>query len=129
MKAKGAMMLQRSGAISVALCVVALGIVTTLRANREQASPRQNECIVVQHALRDVAKIKVGSSRTEAEKLFVRGGGANFRYQTTYLYPECEFIGVLIEFEPDYSPNKSSFPQTDTVKEVSQLFIKYPSRD
>jgi hypothetical protein len=122
-------MLQRSGAISVVLCIVGLGVATTLRASREQATPRQNECIVVQHALRDVAKIKVRSSRSEVERLFVRGGGANFRYQTTYLYPECEFIGVLIEFEPDDSPNKSGFPQTDTVKEVSQLFIKYPSRD
>ena len=122
-------MQQRSDAIRVLLCVVVLGIATTLRANREQTVTRQNDCTIVQHALRDVDKIKVGSSRSDVEKLFVRGGGMNGRFQTTSLSPECEFIGVLVEFEPGSAASKSDFPLTDMVKSVSRLYIDYPHKD
>jgi hypothetical protein len=101
-------------------------VVPLLRAKERSGS--KGDCIAIQHALRDVANLKVGSSRREVEKAFARAGGINFRNQTRYVYPECEFIGIEVEFDADKAVN-NDFSPSDTATKISRPYLEFPSRD
>ena len=74
------------------VCLV-LSLAATLAESR---SPRDTTpCEVIQHALIDAAKIKVGDTRGQVEKYFVLDGGGQFRESSHYVYSGCHYpLGI-----------------------------------
>ncbi|HXG90721.1 MAG TPA: hypothetical protein VNJ02_20570 [Vicinamibacterales bacterium] len=63
-----------------------------------QESQGQTEWI--EKILKEIENIKVGMSRAELLKVFTTEGGLSTGLNRTYVYRECPYIKVDIEFEP-----------------------------
>jgi hypothetical protein len=54
----------------------------------------------VDEVLREISTIKVGMTRRELSALFTTEGGISTASQRTYVYRQCPYIKVDVEFEP-----------------------------
>ncbi len=93
-----------------------------------QSAPGCPSCGQVEKALEDLAHLKAGMTRRDAEQYFALDGGMNFRGQTRYVYKKCEFIQVEINFEADPEV-RNDFSQKDRITNLSKLSLAFPARD
>ena len=70
----------------------------SLPAQTSQGSQGQTEWIA--NSLREMQKIKVGMTRADVLKVFTTEGGLSTGLNRTYVYRECPYIKVDVEFEP-----------------------------
>ena len=105
-----------------------LTVCSALPPARSQTKPSTACCDVVKHALQDAQQIKVGMFRKDVERYFARGGGMVFRNHTVYVYPECDYIKLEVNFSFDAAVQDALSPK-DVVTSVSKLAIDYPARD
>ena len=82
--------------ITAALFVLVLTI-SILSAQTPQKSQGQTEWIA--SSLREMQKIKVGMTRADLLKVFTTEGGLSTGLNRTYVYRDCSYIKVDIEFE------------------------------
>ncbi len=108
----------------VLLVVASLGI----GAPRPQQQTTPACTAIIVQALKDYAHIKVGVTRSEVEKYFVRAGGAQFPDETRYDYPKCPLIHVDVFFAVTGSVGHF-FLASDKVTRVSKLYLGYQIRD
>lgn len=93
------------------------------------ASPQDcTSCAIIERVLQDKAQIKVGMSRADVEKNFMKDGGANFRSPTIYASRHCTYLKLKVEFEFDPGID-GRFSPKDSVSKISDLYADYPSRD
>jgi hypothetical protein len=83
---------------------------------------------IMEQALAAYARIKVGITRGEVEKYFVRAGGLQFQSKTFYDFPSCPYIHVVVYYTATGTPGQSYSP-ADKVKRVSKLYLGYQTRD
>lgn len=94
-----------------------------------QARQECSSCSVVERALKDLQSLKVGMARKDiAAHNFVMSGGMLFRDRTAYIYQDCEYIKLEIEFTLDPAVDQA-FSDKDTIKGVSKLALDYPVKD
>jgi hypothetical protein len=85
-------------------------------------------CSVVERALRDLQSVKIGMNRRELEKYFVVAGGMTFRDHTSYVYRDCEYLKVDVDFELD-AQSGNRFSPEDKISAMSQIVAVYPAKD
>jgi len=86
-------------------------------------------CSVIEQALHDLQGIKVGMTRQNVEQHnFIMAGGMTVRDQTDYVYKQCEYIKLEVDFSFDPKVQRDFSPK-DVITKVSKLSIDYPVKD
>lgn len=70
--------------------------------------------------------IKPGMTREDLLKVFTTEGGVSTRLQRTYVYKDCPYIKVNVEFEAAANPDEglTEMPE-DRIVEISVPFLQY----
>lgn len=96
---------------------------------RWRALSRQLSTKNIRNGLRGVIEliqtIKPGMTRGDLLRLFTTEGGISTRRERTYVYKQCPYIKVRVEFEAaDRSENWAQIPQ-DRIVKISAPFLQY----
>lgn len=114
------------------LTVFAIVLLMVAPAGNSAPEPRQRTTpactAIMEQALAAYARIKVGITRGEVEKYFVRAGGLQFPGKTFYDFPGCPYIHVVVYYSATWTPGQP-FSPADKVKRVSKLYLGYQARD
>jgi hypothetical protein len=80
--------------------------------------------------LKEIQTIKLGMSRRDLVRLFVAEGGLGSSGRSrTYLYRECLYIKVDVEFEPVQRIGKSKEFPDDKIIKISRPYLGNPTID
>lgn len=103
--------------------------VSPLPSTPVQAGQGCSACSLVQRALSDAQELKSGMARKDIDAHnFIEADGMLFRDRTRYVYKDCDYIKVEIEFDIDPTIEQKFSPK-DTIKGISKLTIDYPIKD
>lgn len=81
-------------------------------------------------SLTQIEKIQVGMTRADVERLFVSDGGISTRYRQTYVFRDCPYIKIDVEFahiEQDSHPTEER--SRDRITLVSRPYLAQPRGD
>jgi hypothetical protein len=71
-------------------------------------NPESQHCLWVQQSLQKIKTIKVGMTRADLLKVFTTEGGLSTPIQRTYVFRECPYIKVNVEFTPVGRPARDA---------------------
>jgi len=81
-------------------------------------------------------KIKVGMTRADLLKVFTTEGGLSTGLNRTYVYRECPYIKVDVEFEPVGRPARDTDGRVtlveaneDVIKNISKPYLAWMVTD
>jgi hypothetical protein len=81
-------------------------------------------------------KIKVGMTRADLLKVFTTEGGLSSGLNRTYVYRECPYIKVDVEFEPVGRPARDTDGRVtlveaneDVIKKISKPYLEWSVSD
>ena len=86
--------------ISIALASFLALLLTTSTAPAQSPQKSQAPTEWIANSLKEIQKITVGMTRADLLKLFTTEGGLSTGLTRTYVYRECFYIKVDVEFEP-----------------------------
>jgi hypothetical protein len=107
------------------IAFIALQLGPTLGRTQSQ----EPSCLLIQQALTDYGRIKVGVTRRDVERYFTPDGGAQFPGATRYVYLKCAYMHVDIEFDAKGTLSKGLFSADDVVTKTSKLYVDYSAKD
>ena len=96
-----------------------------------QLQPQASDCrscSVVERALRDFQGVKVGMARRDIERFFAVAGGMTFRTHTRYVYRDCEYLKIEVDFKTD-PKTENAFSPDDKIIGISEIVVAYPVMD
>jgi hypothetical protein len=77
-----------------------------------------------------VGTLKPGMTRADVLKIFAEEGGLSWRRQHTYVYRECPYIKVTVEFSPvKGTENDGTELMEDVIVKISQPFLQWSVLD
>jgi hypothetical protein len=77
-------------------------------------------------SLKEIEGVKVGMTRLDLLRVFKEEGGLSTRTQRRYVYRDCPYIKVEVEFEPVGEPeNKLSQSPRDKIIKISRPFLEW----
>ena len=79
----------------------------------------------IDDVLREMSMIKVGMTRRELSTVFTTEGGLSTASQRTYVYRQCPYIKVDVEFEPLGSREADE----DVVARISRPYLAWSVMD
>jgi hypothetical protein len=86
------------------------------------ATGRHSEWVA--QSLNRIQQIKVGATRAELLKIFREEGGLSTRAQRTYVYHECPYIKVDVEFKPVAgASNGQREDASDEIVKISRPYL------
>lgn len=88
--------MRMSTAALMALCL----IINTTSVAEELSSVTREHTEWVAESLREMKTVRVGMTRAELLRVFATEGGLSTGLSRTYVYSECPYIKVDVEFEP-----------------------------
>ena len=118
-------MSNRVKALLLGVCVL---LNFSLNARSQSQKSDCSSCSVVERALRDLQGIKAGMSRRDIERFFVVASGMTFRDHTSYIYRDCEYLKVDVDFKLD-TETENAFSPKDKITATSQITVAYPAKD
>jgi hypothetical protein len=112
----------------LAIYILAAGALLYPReAPQKTVEPPTPCCTLVEEAMKDFGRLRMGTTRKDVEKYFAAEGGVQSRTSTRYAYRKCPYIHVTVDFDAKGGRSATnSFSPTDTVATKSNLFIGYP---
>ena len=79
--------------------------------------------------LKEIRKIKIGMTRADLLKIFTTEGGLSTPFNRTYVYRECPYIKVDVEFEPVGRRNAegrvTQEAKEDVIKKISRPYLEW----
>ena len=81
--------------------------------------------------MRSILTIKPGMTRKDLFKVFKEEGGLSWRTQRKYVYKECPYIKVDVEFTPvgnEDNPRAEEMPE-DKITSISRPYLEYSITD
>jgi hypothetical protein len=75
-------------------------------------------------SLREMQTIKVGMSRGELLKIFMKEGGLSTPQQRRYMYRDCPYIKVDVEFASTEEGQRVERPE-DRIIRISKPFLEF----
>jgi hypothetical protein len=78
----------------------------------------------IEKVLRDVGEIKVGMTRADVLKVFSTSGGISTGRSRTYVYRECPYIKVDVEFDTGNSKEPAHESATDRITKISRPYLE-----
>lgn len=108
----------------LAISLVA-GFAMFAQSDAQSGEPKTHSEWIAQ-SLKEMETIKVGMTRTDLLRVFGEEGGLSTRTQRQYVYRECPYLKVAVEFEP-VETKESHFPENgkDKIVKISQPFIQW----
>ena len=83
----------------------------------------------VAKSLKEIESVKVGMTRADLLIVFKEEGGISTRTWRRYVYHECRYIKVDVEFEPVGEPEKPSQSPRDKIVKISKPFLEWSIMD
>ncbi len=122
-------------ALMIAASLFALLLtISILPAQGVRKSEGQTEWIA--HSLKEMQKIRVGMTRADLLKVFTTEGGLSTALNRTYVYRECPYIKVDVEFEPAGRPARDREGRVtlieaneDVIKKISKPYLEWSVMD
>ncbi len=116
----------------IALSAIVLSLtISILPAQSDRNSEEQTKWMA--KSLREMKTIKVGMIRADLLKVFVTEGGISTPLNRTYIYRECPYIKVDVEFEPlgsrDVEGRVTSETNEDVIKKISKPYLEWSVMD
>lgn len=111
------------------ILLFACGLVTFVSAaailpSSRSAADEHTEWIA--KSLKEIETVKVGMTRGDLMKVFTEEGGISTRTSRRYVYRECRYIKVDVEFEPvGETENKLSQSPGDKIIKISKPFLEW----
>lgn len=111
-----------------AISLVVAGLTVFARSGAQSHDAKSHSEWIAQ-SLREMETIKVGMTREDLLRVFREEGGLSTRTQRQYVYRECPYIKVAVEFEP--VETKAVLPENgkDKIVKISQPFIEWSVLD
>lgn len=114
-------------------CVVLLCAGLLIASASGQRGNAGDHCVWLEKSLSNIETIHVGMTRVDLEKLFPTEGGIYMQSRRTYVYRDCPYIKVDVEFAPAGQNQNSSDTITqnssDTITKISKPYIARPIPD
>src|SRR5688500_7590532 len=79
--------------------------------------------------LKEIETVKVDMTRADLLKVFREEGGIATRTWQRYVYRDCPYIKVKVEFEAVGEPEKRSYGPRDRITKISQPFLEWEILD
>ncbi len=99
-----------------------------------QGSQQQTEWVA--NSLKEMQKVKVGMTRADLLKVFTTEGGLSTGLSRTYVYRECSYIKVDVEFEPVGQRARDTDGRVtpveadeDVIKRISKPYLEWSILD
>ena len=113
----------------ISLTFLAISIVagfTAFTQSADQSRGGQTHSEWIAQSLREMETIKVGMTREDLLKVFSEEGGLSTRTQRQYVYRECPYIKVAVEFER-VGNAEAPFPENgkDKIVKISRPFLEW----
>ncbi len=109
---------------------VLLLTVSSLSAQNSRTPQSHTEWIA--DSLKEIQKLKVGMTRADLLKVFTTEGGLSTGLNRTYVYRECPYIKVDVEFEPVGRPARDAEGRVtllesnrDVIKKISRPYLEW----
>lgn len=84
----------------------------------------------IARSLKEIESVKVGMRRADLLRVFKEEGGISTRIWRRYVYRDCPYIKVDVEFEPVGEPeNKVSQSPRDKITKISKPFLEWSIAD
>jgi hypothetical protein len=80
-------------------------------------------------SLKEIETVKVGMTRGDLLKVFTEEGGISTRRWRRYVYHECPYIKVDVEFEPVGETETPSQSPRDKIIKISKPFLEWSIMD
>lgn len=81
-------------------------------------------------SLKEIETIKVGTTRADLLRVFKEEGGISTRTRRRYVYRDCPYIKVDVEFEPVGAlENKLNENPQDKIIKISKAFLEWSISD
>jgi len=103
-------------------------------AHTSPISQRRTEWIAA--SLREMEQIKVGMTRADLLKVFTTEGGLSTGLQRKFVYRDCPYIKVDVEFEPVGRPARDrngrvtlEEDRRDIITKISQPYLEWSIMD
>jgi hypothetical protein len=108
----------------------ALILVTASFVSAQQSEIDEEHTKWIDSVLRTIDTIKPGMTRKDLSTVFVTEGGISTRLQRTYVYRQCPFIKVTVQFEATNGLGWD-FPEmpNDKIVKISRPFLQYSVMD
>lgn len=81
----------------------------------------------IKKVLEELSKIKPGTRRGDLPPSLTPDGGLSFRKEGRYVYLQCPYIKIDIQFT--LSDSGKDFSPNDTVLRSSKPYLEYPTSD
>ena len=116
------------------IMLLAFGLVTLFSAAAILPSSKSSQAGEhtqwIAKSLKEIEGIKVGMTRADLLKVFKEEGGISTRTWRRYVYHECPYIKVDVEFEPiGESENKRIQSPRDKIIKISKPFLEWTILD
>ena len=98
-------------------------------ATSTQIDPRDSCYLGAIEVVNSISEIKVGDPRSKVELNFEEDGGMQFPPQTRYLWKDCKYVKIEVEFSHTGANDWSNLRPTDKVVKVSKPYLELPSKD
>jgi len=113
----------------ISLTILAISLVTGLTVfarSGAQSQDAKTHSEWMAQSLREMETIKVGMTRADLLRVFREEGGLSTRTQRQYVYRECPYIKVAVEFER-VGNAEAPFPENgkDKIVKISRPFIEW----
>ena len=81
-------------------------------------------------SLKEIETVKVGMTRVDLLRVFKEEGGLSTRTSRRYVYRDCPYIKVDVEFEPVGAPgNQTNESPSDKIIKISKPFLEWSIMD
>ena len=118
--------------ISIALASFLALLLTTSTAPAQSPQKSQAPTEWIANSLKEIQKIKVGMTRADLLKVFTTEGGLSAGLTRTYVYRECFYIKVDVEFEPARRPARNADgrvtlveSEDDVIRKISKPYLAW----
>ena len=111
------------------ISVLAFGLVTFVSVATALPSPESRgtdeHTEWIAKSLKEIESVRVGMTRVDLLKVFNEEGGLSTRTQRRYVYRDCPYIKVDVEFEPVGELDQASESPNDRIIKISKPFLEW----
>ena len=115
--------------IAVSLFVLLLSVsVLPVQSSQQE----QGQTAWIANSLKKIQKVKPGMTRADLLEVFTTEGGLSTALRRTYVYRECQYIKVDVEFEPVGRPARDAEGRVtlveaneDVIKKISRPYLEW----
>jgi hypothetical protein len=112
------------------VCVLVLLLTVTALGSTQTTECNQEHTKWIASVMDSIQTIKPGITRQDLLELFTTEGGLSNRLRRTFVYKQCPYIKVSVEFEASANPEDelTEMPE-DRIAKISLPFLQYSITD